>query len=337
MKLGQFGFLALTVSSLLGCQNAMTTNNQSVGHIAPSKAVYLTPAQTQAAKAKVVYRYVPVAVPGQLMPMNKMENPKGKTPSFLTKAKAVEYANKHAMVTPNSSDFFNAMTTYNFMPGALYTVYTAPMRITDVVFQPGERIISSAAGDTLRWQVNQTYSGMGASKRSHLLIKPNQPGLVNTMIVTTNIRVYHLVLKSTQNGTYMVSVRWQYPHSMVTQGPSDAESTEAAGPSSGSPYDLDLATLNFNYEFGMVKGDKPAWYPTRVFNNGRQTFIEFPKDFYATKTPILYVDNGHDHYSTMVNWRLKGKYMVVDAILHKARLQTGIGKTGQTVVQIQQT
>lgn len=332
--------LVLMCVGLAGCTSGMTNDSQSVGSISSSASngvVYATPKAANT-KPRIITKYIPVPVPGQLMPLNQPEFVKGKAPSFLTKAKAVKYANQHAMITPNSRDFFNAMTTYNFMPGALYTIYTAPMRITDIAFQPGERIISDAAGDTLRWQVSQTYSGEGSTMRQHILVKPNQPSLVNTMIVTTNRRVYHLILKSTENGTYMVSTRWHYPSSMVKLSGASASTDSDQSTSSGnSPYTVNLADLHFNYEFGMAKGSKPAWYPVRVYNNNRQTFIQFPKNFYSARTPILYVANNEGKYQTMVNWRLKGNYMVVDGLFKKARLQTGIGKTGQTIVQIQQT
>lgn len=329
---------------LTGCaQNPqnLSSNSQSVDHINfDPNAVYQKTTNADQVKTKVVTRYVPVPVPGQLMPIpqDKGTDNAQKKPVFYTKEEAVAYANEHSMVTPNSHDFFNAMTTYDYMPGALYTIYTAPMRITDLVFETGERIISDAAGDTLRWQVTQTYSGTNDNLEQHILVKPNDPDLVNSMIVTTNRRVYHLVLKSTDNDTYMVSVRWHYPEDMVQQFNQDAMSpTAATSASSGSPYQLDLSELNFNYEFGLASGEKPAWYPVRVFNNGRQTFIEFPADFYNSETPVLYIADSNGHYGTMVNWRLKGRYMIVDTVIHQARLQTGIEKTGQTVVQINMT
>ena len=223
------------------------------------------------------------------------------------------------------------MMTYNYMPGSMYVIYAAPLHITDIMFAPGEKIISEAAGDTLRWQIAQTYSGEGDDVSQHLLVKPSSSGLTNSMVVTTNERVYHLVLQSTQN-TYMVAVQWNYPTNMIQLSNNPGDSTSPAAPG-GSPYQLDLAKLDFNYKFGMVQGDQPDWYPTRVFNDGRQTFIEFPNTFYNDNTPVLYVADDNGVYGTMVNWRLKGRYMIIDSVVQKARLETGIEKTGQTIVQ----
>ena len=329
---------------LAGCSHDFTEPSQSVGKL-PEGSGHYTPVQdAEKVQTKVVTKYVPVAVPGQLMPIPGSVDAKGpgvKKPTFLTKEAAVKYANTHATKTPNSHDFFNAMATYNFMPGAMYTVYTAPMKITDIQLQPGEKIISTAAGDTLRWQLSQTYSGQGPNTMQHILVKPNTGDLTNTLIITTNKRVYHVLLKSTNNGTYMMSTKWRCPNNMVQYSDLSAQTvgndTASTAVHGNALYQLDLGRINFNYKFGMVKGNKPAWYPVRVFNNGRQTFIEFPKDFYNTTLPILYLADNNAKYSTMINWRLKGRYMVVDTIIYKARLQTGIAKTGQTIVQIEQT
>ena len=51
----------------------------------------------------------------------------------------------------------------------LYRLYAAPERITDIALQPGETIVSVAAGDTVRWTVGDTTSGIGESKRVHIL------------------------------------------------------------------------------------------------------------------------------------------------------------------------
>ncbi|MCF6766010.1 P-type conjugative transfer protein TrbG [Thiotrichales bacterium 19S3-7] len=291
-------------------------------------------------QTKVIREYVPVPVPGQLMPVPSKVAPadaqlakKGGN-VFLSKEKAVEYANKHAQVYPNQSDFFNAMMTYNYMPGAVYTIYTSPLKITDIVMEPGEKLISQAAGDTLRWQIAQTYSGEGKNVQQHILVKPSKVDLDNTLLITTNKRTYHLVLKSTDGEAYMVSVNWQYPKNTVFTYSGDATNALASDPG----YNMDLSDLNFNYKVSMYEGKNiPAWYPKRVFNNGSHTFIEFSKQFNAQSgMPVLVIkgDDGSDQ--TMVNWRLRGNYMVIDSVVRHAFLQTGVDTTHKTMVEISQ-
>ena len=87
----------------------------------------------------------------------------------------------------------------------------------------------------------------------------------------------------------------------------------------------------------MLKGDKPAWFPLRVFSSDRQTFIEFNEEFKSSQMPILYVKTDNGQYATMVNWRLLGRFMVIDQVVSQAQLIMGIEKTGQTIVLVEQT
>ena len=48
-------------------------------------------------------------------------------------------------------------------------------------------------------------------------------------------------------------------------------------PQMNHAYKIDLASMNFDYEYGVVKGNNPNWMPVKIFNDSRQTFIEFPK------------------------------------------------------------
>ncbi len=320
---------------LAGCassgNDAHTQSTPSLGENSP--AVYVQ-ANSPAVQKQVITQYVPVPIPGQLMPTPTSANTPA-TPNFTNPSQAVDYANKNATEQPSGNSFFNSMMSYDYADGALYTIYSAPLKITDIALQPGEKLISEAAGDTLRWQIAQTYSGSGGNLTQHILVKPNQPGLTNTMVITTDQRVYHLVLVSTDS-SYMASVEWNYGNGMVTyaqntQGPA---ASVFSNPGSSSP-DVDLSQLDFNYQFGMAQGEKPDWYPTRIFNDGKQTFIQLPSNYSASQMPILYVADETGTYGTMINWRYRAPYIVVDAVLQQARLQSGVAKTGQTIVQIQ--
>lgn len=334
-------FCSIMMSTLLvGCTTTpLTAPTQSMDGIkAANQSVYVPASEASKMQTKVVTQYVPVPVPGQLMPSPKRAAVADKI-TFKTKEEAVNYANKQALVTPKTDDFFNAAMTYDYMPGALYVIYSAPLRITDIILGPGEKIISLAAGDTYRWSLSQTYSGTGESMRYHILVKPTKSGIDNTVVITTNLRVYHLILRATKNDTFMVSVKWKYPESLVNFH--QITPPEAHLDTAQSPYQLALDQLDFGYKFGLIEpkdGAKPNWYPVRIFNDGRQTYIEFSKSFNQSGSlPVLFVKDETGKYGTMINWRLKGRYMIVDKIFNNARLLAGIKKTGRTVVQIERT
>ncbi len=353
--------LGLLISS---CSNNLKPASQSVNNLSYDSSANYQPVPNQTNQAantqkQVITEIIPI--PGQLMPLPSNSNNSNnshintvnlalpaapaQTPApapAQTPQQLVSSMNQAATQTPAQGDFFNAMMTYEFMPGAVYTIYCAPLNLTDVALEPGEKIISIAAGDTLRWQVTQTYSGAVGNLSQHIILKPNSPNLSNSLLITTDHRVYHLILKSLSNNSYMVAVNWHYQSSPLTfvsdqaQGYTDPATGAAISPAStGSPFQLDLANLDFNYQFGTVKGDKPSWYPTRVFNDGRQTFIEFPTDFYNSDLPVLYLQTGTKSYGTMFNWRLKGRYMIIDAVVQNARLESGVvSKNDQVIVQI---
>jgi type IV secretion system protein VirB9 len=261
----------------------------------------------------------PVAMPGQLQPLG----PVRPLPKPVTRAPAVELANRQSLQTPDSNSFINAMMVYDYMASALYQVYCAPQKITDVEFEPGEELVSFAAGDTVRWLVDKTFSGAGRTRQDHLLIKPVRAGLENTLVVTTTRRSYHLQLRSLDS-TYMASVSWRYPDAGLTQG---GETAAAAAPATlhVTPTDLE-----FGYSIKTVSGEPPAWKPDVVFTDGSKVYIRFPAALKNTDAPVLYVMDG-DH-AEIVNYRVQGNFYIVDRVFNRAELREG--EDHPTVVQI---
>lgn len=341
MKLRKIAYMVpLSSVVLAGCaSNAYKADIQS-GHFVQAK-----PASEQ---SKVIREYVPVPVPGQLRPVPSTAAEKAVKAPLATKEKAVKDANLTATQYPDQNDFFNAMMTYNYMPGALYTIYTAPLTITDIQFGADEKIISQAAGDTLRWQIASTYSGDEKTLRWHILIKPQKAGLTNSMIVTTNKRTYHLVLKSVDPDQAMVSVKWQYPSDMVqgfdaaNLGKMNASTTGTPIPpppkQSGGDLNIDISKMQFNYKWEMLKGDIPTWYPQQIFSVGHQTYIKFPHEVVQSNAPmpVPFVESSGDSgYGTSnFNWRMQGDYMVIDTVIKHAYLKVGTKKSGETIVEI---
>lgn len=93
----------------------------------------------------------------------------------------VTAANRAALREPSSAGYIYAVQVYPWAEGVLYRLYAAPERITDIALQPGETIVSVAAGDTVRWTVGDTTSGIGESKRVHILVKPFRRAYAQTL------------------------------------------------------------------------------------------------------------------------------------------------------------
>ena len=263
-------------------------------------------------------KYIPVPMPGQLMSTKKTSSP-----NRLTGEAAIELANKKSVRQPNTGEYINSIMNFDYMPGALYQIYSAPLSVTDIQFQSGERIITVGAGDTSRWKVSKTHSGVSASRQEHLLIKPDDEGLTNSLVVTTDLRTYHMMLHSTPK-TYMASVAWRYPDSDGLIAKLGDESDGISDITNG----VDVSRLNFNYKIKVTKGRQPDWYPTMVFNDGSKTYIKFPN--HVQDSPSLFVGDKKD--SRIVNYRVQGNYYIVDNIFYLAQLRSG--QNNQTIVQI---
>ena len=182
-----------------------------------------------------------------------------------------------------------------------------------------------SAGDTVRWVLGDTVSGTGEEAQVHILVKPIQAGLRTNLIITTSQRAYHLELTAF-NETYMAAVSWRYPGQPLvrrTSVPADTGETRASGPQG-----LQLERLQFRYE---ITGDEPHWRPERVFDDGRNVYIQFPGRLDQGEAPPLFVV-GRDGQSQLVNYRMRENYYIVDRLFARAELR--LGEDDQDVVRI---
>jgi type IV secretion system protein VirB9 len=234
----------------------------------------------------------------------------------------VELANRAALLEPSHAGYLGAVQVYPYAEGTIYRLYAAPERVTDIALQPGETVTAVASGDTVRWTVGDTTSGSGETRRTHILVKPFSAGLRTNLIVTTDRRAYHLQLESTPT-TAMAAISWTYPHDELLALRRASAATAAAAPVASG---LAVESLNFNY---LIGGDDPQWRPVRAFDDGRQTFIEFPASIAVGEAPPLFV-LGPEGDAQLVNYRMAGRYYVVDRLFAAAELRLG-GKRQQIV------
>lgn len=239
----------------------------------------------------------------------------------------VAAANRAALREPVRAGYVNAVQVYPYAEGALYRLYAAPERVTDIVLQPGETVTAVAAGDTARWTVGDTTSGAGDAKRVHILVKPFMAGLRTNLVITTDRRAYHLQLESTPM-TAMTAISWTYPQDELLALKRAAAEAQAAAPVAAG---LDVEQLEFGYR---ISGDAPAWRPLRAFDDGRQTFIEFPASIGQGEAPPLFV-LGSKGEASLVNYRMSGRYYIVDRLFDAAELR--LGEKKQAIVRITRT
>lgn len=236
----------------------------------------------------------------------------------------VEAANRAALQEPRSDRFVDAVQVFAWTEGGVYRLYTAPGHITDIALEPGEGLTAVAAGDTVRWIVGDTTSGSGATRQVHILLKPSAAGISTNLVITTDRRIYRLAAEATRR-TAMAAVSWTYPgNGLLALSGRDGAYADDGLPGAGDP-----ALFNFGY---AIKGDKPSWRPLRVFDDGRQVFIEFPPGLARDQAPPLFA-RGADGASELMNYRVRGRFYVVDRLFRAAELRLGAHK--QQVVRIE--
>lgn len=234
----------------------------------------------------------------------------------------VSRANEEARVAPTREGYVNAIQVWPFSEGALYQVYTSPGRVTAIVLQEGEELVTVSAGDTVRWIVGDTTSGSGAAQRVHVLVKPTRTALKTNMVISTNRRTYLLELSSTPHA-WIASVSWDYPKDRMLALQKQAQEAQTAAPVESG---LQLEQLRFRYS---ISGDNPPWKPLRAFDDGQRVYIQFPAAIAQTELPPLFVV-GAQGDAQLVNYRFRSPYYIVDRLFGVAELRLGGGK-GQVV------
>lgn len=201
------------------------------------------------------------------------------------------------------------------------SVVCSPLQVCDIELQVGEVVRDVLVGDTVRWKVEPATSGAVSGQAIHLIVKPSEPGLVTSMVVTTSRRTYHIQLKSHAR-QYMARVGFEYPEEVSTKLADINARLEASTiPGAGLPAEQ----LNFGYS---VAG-RASWRPMRVYSDGSKTYIQFPKCVSAQDAPVLFVVSGGQN--RIVNYRMKGDMMVVDYNIDRAVLVSGVGWKRQKI------
>lgn len=280
---------------------------------------------TIAASPAEAQTVAPVPNSAHFAPPNSTEAPE--TASRSTNARGgVVKANASARVEPDHAAWLNAIQQYPYADGALFQVYAAPGRVTDIALQPGEELVGSgpvAAGDTVRWIIGDTTSGTAPAKQVHILVKPTRADLITNLVINTDRRTYHLELRATP-ATYMAAISWTYPQDMLIALEASKAEAERVAPVAT---DIVPATLNFRYR---IDGDKTAWRPVRAFDDGRRTYVEFPDGIATAEMPPIFVI-GADGAAELVNYRVQGRFMIVDRLFSAAELRLGRMKRAEKV------
>lgn len=283
---------------LSGC----TSTSQPAAVFIPAKQIE-APASMDAVKTKVNYH------------LSYGSNP------------ALEQAFAHYLKSGKAPNIVSkACVNFAYSPDEAPIINTIPLQETVVSLEPGEKFSNISTGDPSRWSYAIATSGQGTLQQQHILVKPSSPSISTNMVITTNKRIYNLRLLSGSNpdSTNMRTVRFWYPDEMRA-------ATETAD-STSTVADVPLNHLNFDYQLSSARGHSlPSWAPTRVFDDGTHTYIQFPATLASADMPVLFVLRGKDN--ELVNYRYQLPYFIVDKIFKQAVLILGTGRA-QTKLMI---
>lgn len=212
----------------------------------------------------------------------------------------------------------------------LPTIVCSPFVASDLELQAGELVNDVIVGDSARWVITAGRSGPVGQESTHLVIKPVDVGLMTTMVVMTDRRTYHLKLVSKPED-YTPYVGFLYPadqQQALQRQLARQDRKKTWQTAEINNREVDLARLDFGYS---VKG-AAVWRPKQVYNDGRQTVIQFPHTVSQSEMPVLLVEKAGE--TAIVNYRVRGNSLVIDEVFQKAVLLAGVG-IGQEKIEIE--
>jgi len=226
------------------------------------------------------------------------------------------------------------------------SIVCAILEVTDIELEPGEVVTQVNVGDTTRWSVESAVSGSGSEQTQHLIVKPRDIGLTTSLVVTTDHRTYHLMLVSDEK-EFMHSVRFVYDHEKREQPASTSTAVLAPTPQQVAtdppprqhqkPDGKRVAFVEADdTDNGYVVSGQADWKPVTVYSKGGKTYIEMPDSVRHKEAPVLFEETRKGwfhHEKILVNYRVKGRWYVVDKVIDNGVLVSGVG-SNQTRVDI---
>jgi P-type conjugative transfer protein TrbG len=220
---------------------------------------------------------------------------------------------------------------------SLPSVVCSPLEVCDIALQAGEVVNSIHVGDKVRWSVLPAVAGAGADRTTHLIVKPSDAGLVSSILVYTDQRIYSIKLISTQTQwtpltafSYPDTAQVAWAHYGATMTSDDSKTATTTTLTAGTDISFDYA----------LSGDAP-WRPVRVYSTAGKTVIEFPSSMrYGSSPALVGLANDGGWFSSpsqqMLRYRINDTRYVVDGVLDHAELVSGVG-SGQTKVEIRRS
>jgi type IV secretion system protein TrbG len=228
---------------------------------------------------------------------------------------AVKAANAEAVQEPEK--FVHGTMYYDYDSDFVYEVYTQPYRLTDIELEPGEQVLELPyLSENKVWVLGAGVSRLGEKDVQHFFLKPTYSGLITSMVIITDKRVYHLLLKSYKD-TYMPSVKFSYPDSMPFTVKTDAMKSQVNKLTQDTE-GVDPKYLSFDYRMSYSIFKKPSWIPTLVYDDGKRTYIRMNEIVLHRASPAVFDENNN-----LINYRVDKNLVIIDQLIDKVTLRYG--------------
>lgn len=205
---------------------------------------------------------------------------------------------------------------YDFDSDFTYEIYCQPYRVTDLLLEPGEQVIEMPfLSEEKVWEIGAGVSRQNGVDTQHFFLKPAYSGLTTSFIIITDKRVYHMLLKSYKD-VYMTQVKWKYPNTMPFTIKTDA--MEKVNKMSKETTAVDPAFLSFDYKMSYSVFKKPYWLPTRVYDDGKHTYIVMNETVLHMTSPVVF-----NNKNERINYSVNKNLIVLNELIEKVTLRVG--------------
>jgi type IV secretion system protein VirB9 len=197
-----------------------------------------------------------------------------------------------------------------------------PQHVCMVEFQAGEHVSHIVNGDSENWSIEHITTGNAPNAKEMAVLKTVYGGGIKTnMMITTDRRIYNIVLKSSNKGAYTPRINFYYPQDTIAFERSNQHKNELLEKMQTPTLAGNISDLHFDYE--IEDGEDLTWRPVRVFDDGHKMYIHMPPSMRVTEAPVLFERNKEGKLS-IVNYRLHGNQFIVDKLMPEAVMQLGV-------------
>ena len=215
------------------------------------------------------------------------------------------------------------------------------LHLCTIQLQPGEVLREGLAlGDTVLWSAELRVSGTDINPLVRVVVKPDEAATQTSLVIATDRRFYDIQLvRSDTEYTPVMAFAYPADEAAATRAKIAKEDAqrleqqtevaieEARQSLKVGAQDVFAGDLDFGFD---IRGKAP-FRPTRVFTDGKKTWIDLP-DKYRGERPIFLADGTGKTPQAVVNTRWRGNRLEIDRVITGGALIVGVGRKAQKII-----